>query len=74
LVLLDELVKVGGEKFENEAQMISVYERVSQTKNVVLVIGVTSFVQLYDANWLIYARKIAKYIPVPKSSLPSCSD
>lgn len=46
LILLDQLVEVGREQFEDEAQVIFVDERISQPENVVLVVRIALLVQL----------------------------
>ena len=52
LVLLDQLVQVGREQFEDEAQVVLVDERVAKPENVVLVVRVTLVVQLRSTSVL----------------------
>jgi hypothetical protein len=50
LVLLDELVQVGREQLEDEAQVLLVNERVTHAQNVVLVVRIQVLVQLMERS------------------------
>lgn len=46
LVLLDELVEIGGEELKDEAEVVFVYKLVAHAENVVLVVWVPGGVEL----------------------------
>jgi hypothetical protein len=46
LILLDQLIEVGGKQLENKAKMAAVDERVAKAQNVMFIMGITGFVEL----------------------------
>ena len=59
--MFNQLVKVRGQQLKDETEMVAVDKRISQAKNVMLVVWITGLVQLHKGEWRVHQESEGAY-------------